>query len=77
MRPSLPTAILLGALLLAPPLAATAQGAGGLTLRQVEAEYPRMKAVHIEKCDRNGDGIYTRTEMLCVASIYQAMYISD
>ena len=34
-----------------------------------------MKAVHIEKCDRDGDGIYTRTEMLCVASIYQAMYI--
>ena len=75
MRASLPTAILLGALAAA-PLAASAQQ-GGLTLRQVEAEYPRMKAVHIEKCDRNGDGIYTRTEMLCVASIYQAMYLSD
>ena len=34
-----------------------------------------MKAVHIQKCDRDGDGIYTQTEMLCVASIYQAMYI--
>ena len=36
-----------------------------------------MKAVHIEKCDRNGDGIYTKSEMLCVQSIYQAMYISE
>ena len=41
------------------------------------AKYPRMKTVHIEKCDRDGDGIYTKTEMLCVQSIYQAMYISD
>ena len=76
MLPHLPTALLLGALLAA-PLAASAQSAGGLTLRQVEAKYPRMKAVHIEKCDRDGDGIYTRTEMLCVASIYQALYMSD
>ena len=75
MRANLPTAILLGALA-AVPLAASAQQ-GGLTLQQVEAEYPRMKAVHIQKCDRDSDGIYTRTEMLCVASIYQAMYLSD
>ena len=34
-----------------------------------------MNEVHIQKCDRDGDGLFTRTEMLCVASIYQAMYL--
>ncbi len=34
-----------------------------------------MSPVHIEKCDRNGDEIYTRIEMQCVAGIYQAMYL--
>jgi hypothetical protein len=70
-----PAAILL-ALLAVAPLPAAAQGQSGLTLQQVEARYPRMKPVHIQKCD-HGDGIYTKSEMLCVASIYQAMYISD
>lgn len=50
---------------------------GTLTLQQVERKYPRMNAVHIEKCDRNGDGIYTGTEMLCVQSIYRTMYVND
>lgn len=48
-----------------------------LTLQQVERKYPRMNAVHIEKCDRDGDGLYTRTEMLCVESIYRTMYLND
>ena len=48
---------------------------GGLTLDQVERKYPRMSPVHIQKCDHDGDGIYTRTELLCVSGIYQAMYL--
>ena len=64
------------ALLLATPLApAFAQDSGGLTLAQVERKYSTMSPVHIEKCDRNGDEIYTRIEMQCVAGIYQAMYL--
>ena len=64
------------ALLLATPLApAFAQDGGGLTLAQVERKYTPMSPVHIEKCDRDGDEIYTRIEMLCVAGIYQAMYL--
>jgi hypothetical protein len=54
--------------------AAFAQSSG-LTFAQVERKYPRMSPVHIEKCDHDGDGLYTRSEMLCVSSIYQAMYI--
>jgi hypothetical protein len=71
---------LAAALLLAVPLvqplapAAFAQSSG-LTLAQVEQKYPRMSPVHIEKCDRDGDGLYTRSEMHCVAGIYQAMYL--
>ena len=49
----------------------------GLTLAQVERNYPRMSAVHILKCDHNGDQVFTRIELLCVAGIYQAMYIAD
>ena len=42
----------------APPPRSPARG--GLTLAQVEREYPRMNAVHIKKCDYDGDGLYTR-----------------
>lgn len=56
------------------PLAAGAQEAG-LTYAQVKAEYRQMSSVHIKKCDHNGDGIYGRTEMLCVSSIYQSFYL--
>ena len=70
-----PLAALLLAAGAALPLPAGAQA--GLTLAQVESAYPRMKPVHIEKCDRTGDGVYTKSEMLCVQGIYQAMYISD
>ena len=61
----------LATLLAVPALAQT----GGLTLDQVERKYPRMSPVHIQKCDHDGDGIYTRTELLCVSGIYQAMYL--
>lgn len=72
MRLTPAPALLLAAL--AAPLPALAQ-AQGMTLAQVEARYPRMKTVHIEKCDRDGDEIYTKSELLCVQGIYQAMYL--
>ena len=72
MTPRVLAALLL-ALPLAAPLAPMALAqAAGLTLDQVEHKYPRMSPVHIRKCDYDGDGIYTRTEMLCVSGIYQA-----
>ena len=75
MTPRTLTAALLLAIPLVQPMAAVAQSAG-LSLAQVERKYPRMSTVHIEKCDRDRDGVYTRTEMLCVQGIYQAMYIN-
>jgi len=63
--------ILLATLLAVPALAQTA----GLTLDQVEREYPRMSPVHILKCDYDKNGVFTRTEMLCVAGIYEQMYL--
>ena len=59
------------------PLPAAAQSQAGYSLAQVESMYPRMKTVHIEKCNRDGDNVYTKSEMLCVKSIYQAMYIDN
>ena len=69
MRRALP--LLLATLLAVPALAQTS----GLTLDQVERKYPRMSPVHIKKCDHDGNGIYTRTELLCVSGIYQQMYL--
>ena len=62
------------AILIGTALPAVAQQAT-LTLQQVERKYPRMSYVHIEKCDHSGDGQFNRTEQLCVANIYQAMYV--
>lgn len=45
-----------------------------LTLAEVEREYPRMNPIHIEKCDRDGDGLYNQAEQVCVGSIYRQMY---
>ena len=59
-----------------PPAPAAAQD-GALTLAQVERKYRKMNVVHILKCDRNGDELFTRTEMLCVSSIYQVMYLDN
>ena len=41
----------------------------------MKRKYRKMNEVHILKCDRDGDLIFTRTEMLCVSSIYQVMYL--
>jgi hypothetical protein len=46
-----------------------------LSLDQIERKYRRMSIVHIEKCDYDGNGQFTKTEQLCVAGIYQAMYL--
>jgi hypothetical protein len=46
-----------------------------LTLDQIERKYRGMSPVHINKCDYDGDGLFTRTEQLCVAGIYQQMYV--
>lgn len=46
-----------------------------LSLEQIERKYRQMSIVHIEKCDHDGDGQFSKTEQLCVAGIYQAMYM--
>lgn len=43
-------------------------------LARLERDYSRMNVVHIEKCDRDHDGMYTKLEQLCVASIYRTLY---
>lgn len=50
---------------------------GTLTLEQVERKYRKMSVVHILKCDRDRDGQFTKSEQLCVASIYDVMYLND
>jgi len=65
----------LAALLVTAPAAAAFAQAQGLTLEQVERKYPRMSYIHINKCDYDGNGIFTRTELLCVSGIYQQMYL--
>lgn len=70
-RPNWPRVLLLASAL-AVPLGrpAAAQPAGSApTLAQVERKYPRMSPVHIGKCDRSGDGFYTRAELACVQGI--------
>ncbi len=42
------------------------------TLAQMGARYPSMSDVHIRKCDKDGDGLYTNAEQACVRSIYLA-----
>jgi hypothetical protein len=55
----------------------TSQGDLAVPLAQVEARYPRMSYVHIVKCDKDGDQLYSRIELSCVRSIYHAMYIEE
>ena len=61
--------------LLGTALPAVAQQQATLSLDQVQRKYRQMSVVHIKKCDHNGDGQYTKTEQLCVAGIYQQMYL--
>jgi hypothetical protein len=48
---------------------------GTMTLDQIERKYRNMSPVHIEKCDYDGNDLFTRTEQFCVAGIYQQMYL--
>ncbi len=57
-------------------LPAVAQTAG-IPYEQVQRKYRKMSPVFIEKCDKNGDRLFTNVEMQCVAGIYQAMYIEN
>jgi len=67
---SLP-ALMLASFALASPAAAAATP---WTLRQVKSHYPGMNMVHIEKCDRNGDGLFDRGDRGCLSGIYNALY---
>jgi hypothetical protein len=62
-------------------LGACATGGGTerapLTEAEVQARYPRMDAVFIRKCEKDGDGLYGGGEMGCVRGIHQQMYIAD
>lgn len=62
------------ATVLALPLAAQE---ATVSFADLERQYPRMSSVHITKCDRDQDGVFTRAEQLCVSSIYQVMYRDD
>ena len=55
-------------------LPAAAQ-AGDLTFEQVQRKYRQMSPVFIRKCDRDGDGLYSRVELQCISGIYSAMYL--
>ena len=66
--------LLLSAMLLSLALPALAQQ-GTMTLAQIERKYRNMSPVHIGKCDYDRNGLFTRTEQLCVAGIYQQMYL--
>ena len=46
-----------------------------LSLDQMERKYRGMSPVHINKCDYDRNGLFTSTEQLCVAGIYQQMYV--
>jgi hypothetical protein len=74
MKPAPLATVLATGLLLQPllPAPAAAQDSG-LTLAQVQRKYRDMNEVHILKCDRNGDELFNRTELLCVSGIYQSL----
>jgi hypothetical protein len=48
-----------------------------VSLAAIERQYPKMSPIHIEKCDHDHDGMFTRTEQLCVGSIYRVMYLDQ
>jgi hypothetical protein len=57
-------------------LSALAQQAT-MSLAEIERKYRQMSPVHIAKCDYDRDGRFTRTEQLCVAGIYEQMYLDS
>lgn len=76
MRPNIMrnTSISLATVLVAVPLLAMPLSAQNLpTLRDMERRFPNLAPRHIEMCDRNGDGVFTRGEQACVDSVNDAM----
>ena len=63
----------LAAALALPLVAGPAVAQSGRTLAQMERQYPNMSPIHIEKCDRNGDGIFTSGEQACVSSMWDVL----
>ncbi len=39
------------------------------SLQRIEARYPRLSPVQIAKCDRDGDGSFTRAERACIGGL--------
>jgi len=70
VRP-LPTT--LAAALMLPLVSAPAAAQQTRTLAEMERQYPRLASRHIQMCDRNGDGLYSRAEQACVNSVDGAM----
>ena len=67
-----PAALILAALLSPAARSRLRPGRAASPSTRSSANTAPMSPVHIEKCDHDGDGIYTRTELLCVSGIYQA-----
>lgn len=65
----------LAALALGSAAAPAAAQSAGLTLAEVQRKYRNMSPVFIAKCDRDGSGLYDRSELHCVSGIYSAMYL--
>jgi hypothetical protein len=78
-RRSVAVALLVAVPLALPPAgpAAGQQQGTTYTLAQVQSKYRRMNIVHIQKCDYDGNDVFTRTEMICVQNIYRVMYLND
>ncbi len=74
MTRTLLTAAIMALALQTAALPAVAQAAG-LTLEEVQRKYRKMSPVFIVKCDRDGNDLYDRSELLCVSGIYSAMYL--
>jgi len=64
----------------APPAAAISFGRadlnndGVVTSREAYRSMDRMSAVHVDKCDRDGDGAIDRSEFPCLVGLYDALY---
>lgn len=71
--PILTLPITLATALMMPLLAAPAPAQQARTLAEMERQYPRLATRHIQMCDRNGDGLYSRAEQACVNSVDGAM----
>ncbi len=63
----------LAAVIALPLLAAPLLAQNLPTLQDMQRRYPNLALRHIEMCDRNGDGVFTRGEQACVDSVNDVM----